>query len=553
MLQTLTMPQTLKPIREIADDLGIPDQYLESYGKYTAKLRLELLGAGRTAPAPRGRLILVTAITPTSHGEGKTVTAIGLAQGLARIGRKAIVTLREPSLGPVFGLKGGATGGGRAQVLPAELINLHFNGDIHAVGAAHNLLAAMLDSHIHHGNELRIDVDNIFWPRTLDMNDRALRHVIVGLGGKANGLPRETGFVITAASEVMAILALAASRQDLRKRLSDIAVGYDLDGRVVRAADLRATGAMMVLLNEAIMPNLVQTTEHTPALVHAGPFANIAHGTSSVISQQMGLQLADFVVNETGFGAELGAEKYFDLVMPSSGITPAAAVLIASVRALATQGSGDEKAPAALASLRAGLANLGKHIENLQKFQVPIVVTINRMPGDTKEQIDLVRDFCRERGSGAVESDVFAQGGEGGVELAEAVVAAAAQPSSPKTLYAPEAPLEAKIETIAREIYGATGVYFESGTRRKLQQLASLGFGTLPVCMAKTQASLSDNPRLYGAPRGFTLTVTDVALAAGAGFVVVVAGNMMRMPGLGRVPQAVHLDVTDDGEITGLR
>jgi formate--tetrahydrofolate ligase len=553
MLQTLTMPHTLQPIRTIADDLGIPDQHLESYGKYTAKLRLELLDGAATTATPRGRLILVTAITPTSHGEGKTVMSIGLAQGLARIGRKAIVTLREPSLGPVFGLKGGATGGGRAQVLPAELINLHFNGDIHAVGAAHNLLAAMLDSHIHHGNELRIDVDNIFWPRTLDMNDRALRHVIVGLGGKANGLPRETGFVITAASEVMAILALAASRQDLRKRLSDIVVGYDLDARVVRAADLQATGAMMVLLNEAIMPNLVQTTEHTPALVHAGPFANIAHGTSSVISQRMGLQLADFVVNETGFGAELGAEKYFDLVMPSAGIAPAAAVLIASVRALAAQGSGDERAAPDGPSLRAGLANLGKHLENLQKFQVPIVVAINRMPGDTKELLDLVRDFCRERGTGAVESNVFAQGGEGGVELAEAVVSAAAQPSAPKTLYAADLPLEVKIDTIAREIYGAAGVYFESGTRRRLQQLTALGFGTLPVCMAKTQSSLSDNPRLHGAPRGFTLTVTDIALAAGAGYVVVVAGNMMRMPGLGRVPQAVHLDVTDDGEITGLK
>ena len=553
MSATLTMPQTLKPIRYIADELGIPDQYLESYGKYNAKLRLELLDGPTGTGKTRGKLILVTAITPTSHGEGKTVTSIGLAQGLARIGRKAIATLREPSLGPVFGLKGGATGGGLSQVLPAEQINLHFNGDIHAISAAHNLLAAMLDSHIHHGNELRIDVDNIFWPRTLDMNDRALRHVIVGLGGKLNGLPRETGFVITAASEVMAILALASSRQDLRKRLSDIVIGYSLDGKVVRTADLQATGAMMVLLNEAVMPNLVQTTEHTPALVHAGPFANIAHGTSSVISQRMALQLADFVVNETGFGADLGAEKYFDLVMPSSGIAPAAAVLIASVRALATQGSGNEKAPVDLTSLTAGLANLGKHIENLQKFHVPIVVAINKMPSDTRAQIDVIRDFCRERGSMAVESDVFARGGEGGIELAEAVVAATAQPSSPRPLYSNDLSLETKIDTVAREIYGAGAVYFESGTRRKLQQLATLGFGRLPVCIAKTQASLTDNAKLYGAPKDWTLTVTDIALAAGAGFVIVVAGNMMRMPGLGKVPQAVHLDVTDAGEITGLR
>jgi formate--tetrahydrofolate ligase len=553
MSATLTMPQTLRPIRDIADELGIPDQFLESYGKYTAKLRLDLLNGPAGTGKTRGKLILVTAITPTSSGEGKTVTSIGLAQGLARIGQKAIVTLREPSLGPVFGLKGGATGGGLSQVLPAEQINLHFNGDIHAISAAHNLLAAMLDSHIHHGNDLRIDVDNIFWPRTLDMNDRALRHVIVGLGGKSNGLPRETGFVITAASEVMAILALASSREDLRTRLSNIVIGYNLEGKVVRAADLRATGAMMVLLNEAIMPNLVQTTEGTPALVHAGPFANIAHGTSSVISQRMALQLADFVINETGFGADLGAEKYFDLVMPSSGIAPAAAVLIASVRALATQGSGNEKAAVDLESLTAGLANLGKHIENLQKFQVPIVVAINRMQADTSDQIEVIRTYCRERGAVAVESDVFARGGEGGMALAEAVVAAAEVPAVPRPLYSYDLPLEAKIDTIAREIYGAGAVYFESGTRKRLQQLAALGFGKLPVCIAKTQASLTDNAKLHGAPRGWTLTVTDVALAAGAGFVIVVAGNMMRMPGLGKVPQAVHLDVTDQGEITGLR
>ena len=438
-------------------------------------------------------------------------------------------------------------------MLPAEQINLHFNGDIHAISAAHNLLAAMLDAHVHNGTDLRIDAGSVLWPRTLDMNDRALRHVIVGLGGKSNGVPRETGFVITAASEIMAILALASSRGDLRKRLSNIVVGYNREGQLVGAADLKATGAMMVLLNEAIMPNLVQTTEHTPAFVHAGLFANMAHGTSSVISQHMALQLADFVVNESGFGADLGAEKYFDVVVPSSGIAPAAAVLIASVRALSTQGSRNEKAPVDIPSLVAGLPNLGKHIENLQKFHVPIVVAINKMQSDTRQQIDVIRDYCRGRGIDPIESDVFARGGEGGMALAEAVISAAAQPSSPRPLYSSELSLEAKVETIAREIYGAGSVYFESGTRRKLQQLASLGFGELPVCIAKTQSSLTDNPKLHGAPTGYTMTVTDVALSAGAGFVVVVAGNMMRMPGHGKVPQAVHLDVTEQGDITGLR
>ncbi|MBI5085392.1 MAG: formate--tetrahydrofolate ligase, partial [Acidobacteria bacterium] len=381
-------------IREVADKLGIPDDYLEYYGKYTAKLRLELLDRGER----RGKLILVTAITPTSHGEGKTVVSIGLTQALAKLGKQAVVTLREPSLGPVFGLKGGATGGGRSQVIPSEMINLHFNGDFHAVTSAHNLLAAMIDSHLHHGNQLRIDVDNIYWPRALDMNDRALRHVIVGLGGKVNGVPRETGFVITAASEVMAILALARDRADLRKRLGEIAIGLDLEGKVVRAEDLRATGGMMVLLNEAIMPNLVQTTEGAPALVHAGPFANIAHGTSSVISQRMGLQLADYVVNETGFGADLGAEKYFDVVMPSSGIVPSMAVLIASARALCTQGSGDERGPFDSAAMQKGLCNLERHLQSLGKFHVPVLVAINRFKDDAPELLDQIAAYCRSRG-----------------------------------------------------------------------------------------------------------------------------------------------------------
>lgn len=536
-------------IREIADKLGISDEYLEYYGKHTAKLRLELL---TDLPARKGKLILVTAITPTAHGEGKTVVSIGLAQALEQSGKKAIVTLREPSLGPVFGLKGGATGGGRSQVQPGELINLHFNGDFHAVTAAHNLLAAMIDAHIHHTNELRIDVDNIFWPRAIDMNDRALRHVIVGLGGKTNGVPRETGFVITAASEVMAILALANDRQDLRRRLGDIVIGFDREGRVLRARDLNATGAMMVLLNEAIMPNLVQTTEHTPALVHAGPFANIAHGTSSVISQRMALRLADYVVNETGFGADLGAEKYFDVVMPSAGLKPSVAVLIASARALCAQGGGSGND---LNALKAGLPNLGRHIRNMKKFRVELVAAINRFPGDAAEQIQMIEDFCRDSGIESAVVDAYEKGGAGALDLAAKVVAAAdaADPERVTPLYPPELGIEEKVEKVAREIYGASGVYFETVARRKLQKYGSLGFSHLPVCMAKTQSSFSDNPKLLGAPECWTLTITDAHLAAGAGFVVVVAGNMLLMPGLGKAPQAVKMDVDDRGNIIGLR
>ena len=411
-------------IKEIADQLGIPDDDLIYYGKHTAKLNLKLLKEKDSSP--RGKLILVTAITPTSHGEGKTVVSIGLAQGLARRGKKSIATLREPSLGPVFGMKGGAAGGGRSQVVPSELINLHFNGDIHAITAAHNLLAAAIDSHIHHGNELRIDVDNVSWPRTIDMNDRALRHIIVGLGGKVNGVPRESRFVITAASELMAILALANSRQDLRRRLNDIVIGSNLDGKIVRAGDLNITGGMMVLLNEAVMPNLVQTSEGTPAFVHAGPFANIAHGTSSVISQRIALSLADYVVNEAGFGADLGAEKYLDLVMPSSGIKPSVAVLVATVRALASQGTppGDPSSTG-IDSLTHGLAHLGKHIENLKKFNLPVVVAINRFPSDTEEELAVVGNFCREQGVESAVAEVYARGGEGALDLATKVIVVA--------------------------------------------------------------------------------------------------------------------------------
>jgi formate--tetrahydrofolate ligase len=536
-------------IRSVADKLGIPEDAMEYYGKYTAKLRLELLEKPR-----RGKLILVTAITPTSHGEGKTVVSIGLTQALEKLGRLAAVTLREPSLGPVFGLKGGATGGGRSQVIPSEMINLHFNGDFHAVTSAHNLLAAMIDSHLHHGNALGIDVDEINWPRALDMNDRALRHVIVGLGGKANGVPRETGFVITAASEVMAILALARDREDLRTRLSRIVIGLNLKGEPVRAGDLGATGAMMVLLNEAIMPNLVQTTEGSPAFVHAGPFANIAHGTSSVISQRMALALADYVVNETGFGADLGAEKYFNIVMPASGLRPDAAVLIASTRALCAQGNGDEKGPYTIDSLRRGLANLQRHLDNLQKFHVPVVIAINRFPDDSDDLLREIRLFASERDVPAAIVEAYSRGGDGAIELAEAVLDTLDNKvAAPEPLYKPEVSLRTKIETVAREIYGAAAVYIESKAKKKLERYMAAGFGHLPVCMAKTQSSFTDNPKIYGAPSGWTLTITDADLAAGAGFVVVIAGNMMRMPGLGREPQAVRMDVDADGNIIGLR
>lgn len=537
------------PIYKISDMLSIPEEKLVYYGKYTAKLPLDLLPTEQ----PKSRLILVTAINPTKYGEGKTVTSIGLAQALNRCGKRAVVTLREPSLGPVLGVKGGACGGGRSQVLPSELINLHFNGDIHAVTAAHNLLAAMLDAHLFHGNDLRIDIDNIYWPRTLDMNDRSLRHAVIGLGGKANGVPRETGFVITAASEIMAILALASSRQDLRRRLSDIVLGYDLDGKVVRAADIGAIGAMMVLLNEAIMPNLVQTSEHTPAFVHVGPFANIAHGTSSIISQKIALAHSDYVVNECGFGADLGAEKYLNLVMPSSGIKPSVAVIVATVRALTAHGApADNPKDLGTESLKRGLANLGRHIENMQKFGLPVVVAINRFDGDTDSDHAIISDYCRENGVESAVNDVFNRGGEGGIELAEKVIAAAASTDRVAPIYTPEMSLEHKIETVAQEIYGADSVYFESSARKKLKKIKDLGYSHLPICMAKTQYSFSDNPSLLGAPSGFTLTVTDARLSAGAGFVTVIAGSILLMPGLPKVSQAMKMDVDDDGNIIGL-
>lgn len=541
------------PIKQIAEKLNIPNDYLVYYGQHMAKLKLELLTDWKSPK--QAKFIMVTAMTPTSHGEGKTVVSIGLAQAIERHGKLPIATLREPSLGPVFGLKGGATGGGKSQVLPAERINLHFTGDFHAITTAHNLLAAAIDSHLHHGNELRFDVDNIFWPRTMDMNDRALRHIIVGLGGKMNGVPRETGFVITAASEVMAIMGLAKSREDLRRRLDEIVLGYNLEGQIIRAKDLHVTGALMVLLTEAIMPNLAQTTEGTPAFVHTGPFANIAHGTSSVISQRMAMKLADYVINESGFGADLGAEKYFDLVMPQSGLKPSTAVLIATARALAAHGtSPDFPNDSSLNNLRRGLANLEKHLQNLRKYKVPVVVAINRFTTDTDEEVAAIQEFCREANVESAIVDVYSKGGEGAMDLAAKVMALADASDADivTSLYGAELGLEEKVERVAKEIYGAGSVYFDSEARKKLRNFTKLGFGQLPVCIAKTPASLSDNPKVLGAPRGWTMTATDAHLSAGAGFVVVVAGSMMLMPGLPKVPQAAKLDVDDCGEIIGM-
>ncbi len=542
------MQSNLLPIREIAAKLAIPDEYLQLCGDHVAKLRLELLdGASDRA----GKLILVTAVTPTSYGEGKTVTSIGLAQGLTRSGRRAVATLREPSLGPVFGLKGGATGGGRSKVEPSEQINLHFTGDLHAVTAAHNLLSAMLDAHIYNGNELGLDLNQIAWQRTMDMNDRALRNMVIGLGGKANGVPRESGFVITAASEVMACLALASSRDDLRRRLGSIVVGYTRKGGAVRASDLGAVGAMLVLLQQAILPNLVQTTEHTPAIVHAGPFGNIAHGTSSVLAQKMALRLADYVVNECGFASDLGAEKYIDIVMPSTGLKPSAAVLVASVRAVAAQsGSAEVNAE----TLSKGSVNLARHLRNCRKFGLPVVVAINRFPSDTAESLDWLRDWCRDHGVECAVADVFGRGGEGGLELAEKAAAAAdSQAESPaRPLYEGSLPLDQKIERVAKEIYGAGSVHFEGEARRKLAQFRDLGFGHLPVCIAKTQSSVTDDPKVLGAPEGYRFTVSDARLSAGAGFVVAIAGSMLLMPGLGKTPSALKLDVDAEGRIVGM-
>jgi formate--tetrahydrofolate ligase len=543
MDNTVLHTHMLLPIEEIARKLSLLPAEYEPIGAFGAKLKLELLD--NSAFPVRGKLVVVTATTPTTAGEGKTVVSIGLAQGLERIGCKSILTSREPSLGPVFGMKGGAAGGGLSQVEPSQKINLHFHGDFHAITAAHNLLAAMIDSHLFFGNALDLDPAQVTWPRALDMNDRALRHITVSVGVKGQGAGRETGFVITAASEIMAIMALASNRADLRHRLDAIVVGSSRSGRPITAGDLGATGAMLALLDDAIKPNLVQTTEGTPALVHTGPFGNIAHGTASVLAHKMGVRLADYVVNECGFGADLGAEKYFDIVMRLSGIQPAAAVLVVTVQSLRAQGEG---------KLESGFGNLAHHIKMLRGYGVPLVVAINRFPSDTPEDLEMIATECSLQGVPCAMVEAFTRGGEGAVELAHKVVSAIETNPAPEVqpVYGLEDGLEVKILKVAIQVYGADGVTFSDVARAKLERYAAWGFGRLPVCIAKTQYSLTDDPKRMGAPTGWTLNVNDVSISAGAGFVVAVCGNIMLMPGLPSHPRALSIDVDEDGNIVGV-
>jgi formate--tetrahydrofolate ligase len=537
------MHKTLLPIEDVARKLEIPEKYIELVGRYGAKVRLQLLAD--PAYKRRGKLILVTATTPTASGEGKTVTSIGLTQGLALIGKRVMITSREPSLGPVFGMKGGAAGGGLSQIEPSAKINLHFNGDFHAISSAHNLLAALIDAHLFHGNGLNLDPDRITWPRTMDMNDRALRRVAVSLDGKKQGSGRKTGFVITAASEIMAIIALARDFKDLRRRLDSIVVGVTRDGKRACARHLDATGGMMALLSEALLPNLVQTTDGTPAFVHAGPFGNIAHGTSSVVSQDLALRLADYVVNEAGFAADLGAEKYMNIVMQQSGITPSVAVVVTTAQSIRNQGEGD---------LERGLTNLGRHIDNMRGFGVPVIVALNRFPRDTDADLKRLADYCAEQQTSAVLSEAYAKGGPGAKDLAEKVVelidknpAAAVRPT-----YALDEPIVEKVRQVATRIYGAAEVNFSEQAKAKLHQFSEWGYANLPICMAKTQYSFTDNPNLLGAPTGWTLHVNDASLSAGAGFIVVISGNMMLMPGLPKISRALSIDLDDSGEIIGI-
>ena len=543
----------LESIVDVAGKIGIEADDLELYGKYKAKIADEYIE--RVQSNPDGKLILVTAINPTPAGEGKTTTSVGLGQAFGRMGHKAVIALREPSLGPCFGIKGGAAGGGYAQVVPMEDLNLHFTGDFHAVTSANNLLAALLDNHIQQGNELRIDTRQVVWKRCLDMNDRSLRNIVVGLGAKADGFVREDHFVITVASEIMAILCLAADLQDLKERLGRIIVAYNDQGEPVTASDLKAVGAMAALLKDALKPNLIQTLEHTPALVHGGPFANIAHGCNSVRATKTALKIADYVITEAGFGADLGAEKFFDIKCRLAGLKPDVVVLVATVRALKYNGGIAKEALSVedLPALQAGIVNLEKHIENLQKYHVPIVVALNSFVTDTRKEIDFVRDFCQERGCEFAISEVWEKGGEGGVELASKVLETLEKKESQfKVLYEDSLPLKEKIETIASEIYGAGGVTYTAAALKQLQNLEKLGFGELPVCMAKTQYSLSDDPMLLGRPVGFTMHVREVYVSAGAGFVVVLTGAVMTMPGLPKKPAAHQIDVDDNGKITGL-
>ena len=543
----------MMPIRDVAAQYGIEEDDLELYGKYKAKFSDELLK--KIEDRPDGKLVLVTAINPTPAGEGKTTTSIGLAQALEKLGKKCMLALREPSLGPCFGIKGGAAGGGYAQVVPMEDLNLHFTGDFHAITSANNLLAALLDNHIHQGNELRIDTRQVIWKRCLDMNDRALRNIVVGLGRKVDGFVREDHFVITVATEIMAILCLAEDMADLKRRLAKIIVAYDMDGNPVTAGQLNAVGSMAALLKDAIKPNMIQTLEHTGAIVHGGPFANIAHGCNSVRATKTALKLSDITITEAGFGADLGAEKFMDIKCRMADLKPDAVVLVATVRALKYNG-GVPKANLAeenLDALAKGICNLEKHIENLQKFGVPIVVTLNSFITDTEAEYEFIKNFCEERGCEFALSEVWAKGGEGGIALAEKVLQTLEEKESNfKVLYDDEMSLKDKINAIATEIYGADGVTYEPAAAKMLDKLTDLGFGNLPVCMAKTQYSLSDDQTKLGRPEGFTISVRDAFVNAGAGFVVILTGAIMTMPGLPKKPAAYGIDVDDEGKITGL-
>lgn len=542
----------LLPIKEVAAKIGISEDELEFYGKYKAKLSDEL--ANRVQNNPDGKLVLVTAINPTPAGEGKTTTTAGLGQAMAKIGKNAIIALREPSLGPVFGIKGGAAGGGYAQVLPMEDINLHFTGDMHAITSANNLCCAMLDNHMQQGNALNIDPRRILIKRCLDMNDRALRNIVVGLGGKVNGIPREDHFIITVASEVMAILCLANDIDDLKQRLGRILVAYTYSGEPVYAKDLKADGAMTALLKDAIKPNLVQTLEGTPAIMHGGPFANIAHGCNSVRATKLALKLADYCITEAGFGSDLGAEKFLDIKCRYAGLSPSAIVIVATCRALKYNG-GVPKAEVSnenLEALKKGIVNLGVHIENMRKYNVPVIVAINRFGTDSKEELEYIESYCRENGADFALSDVFGKGGEGGIELAKKVVEACEKPSDFAPIYSLDLTVKEKIEKIAATIYGASKVNYTTAAEKAIKEVEALGADKLPVCIAKTQYSLSDNPTLLGAPKDFEITVRNITLSNGAGFVVAYTGDIMTMPGLPKVPAAHSIDVDSDGKIVGL-
>lgn len=555
MLSDVEIAQSAKmePISEIAKKVGLQDDDLELYGKYKAKISLSAIN--RLENNSDGKLILVTAINPTPAGEGKTTTMIGLSQALNKLGKKSVVAMREPSLGPCFGIKGGAAGGGYAQVVPMEDINLHFTGDIHAITAANNLIAAMLDNSIHQGNPLNIDVRNIVWKRVVDLNDRALRNIVCGLGGKVNGVPREDGFDISVASEVMAILCLATSLDDLKERAGKMIVAYDYDGNPVTVNDIEATGAVTLLLKDAIKPNLVQTLDHTPVFVHGGPFANIAHGCNSVMATKLAIKLGDYAITEAGFGADLGAEKFLDIKCRQANLDPQAVVIVATVRALKMHGGVDKKelANENLEALAKGVENLEKHIENIKKYNLPAVVAINAFPTDSEAELQLLKDTCDKMGVDVAISEVFAKGGDGGIELAQKLLdVLETKEANYKPLYNLDLSIKEKIEVIAKEIYGASGVVFDKKVITKMKKYEAQGLGKLPICVAKTQYSLSDQPTLLGRPSGFTIKINDLIPSAGAGFLVAISGSIMRMPGLPKRPAAVNMDIDKDGKIIGL-